>query len=112
MNVKGRDQVPTEGTALGGREYITWMAPTDDLVPQSQWTGWLCELVQRVLSGARTNLIARKAQKLEEFVTDYQDAFATKNDDCGRTEFTVTYALATLVRSVSFTDSDRPNRPR
>jgi hypothetical protein len=39
-----------------------------------------------VLSGARPNLNTRESQNLEEFITEFQDVFTTKSDDCGRTD--------------------------
>jgi hypothetical protein len=46
----------------------------------------LCEQAQGVVSGARPNLDTREAQNLEQFIIEFQDIFATKYDDCERTD--------------------------
>jgi hypothetical protein len=66
-----------------------------------------------VVSGARPNLSTREAQKLEEFISEFQEVLATKSDDYGRTEFKIASTPATLVRSVSlFADYRWPSRLR
>jgi hypothetical protein len=83
-NLTNQDQVIKEGTTLGYCEPITWTAPIYDLENQPRSTRGLGKQLQGLVSGARPNLNTREAQMLEEFVTEYQDVFATKSGDYGR----------------------------
>jgi hypothetical protein len=42
--------------------------------------------MKRLPSGGKPNLRTRESQRLEESVTEFQEVFATKNYDCGRTD--------------------------
>jgi hypothetical protein len=57
-----------------------WTAPIDDLEAPTQKTQGLCKQLQGVLSGATKNMNAKEAQKLSEFINEFQDIFATKSD--------------------------------
>jgi hypothetical protein len=85
-NVSDQHEVQAGGISLGRCEPVVWASPTDDLEPQPERTRGLCEQLQRVVSCARPNLKSREAHGLEEFITEFQDVFATKSDDCGRTD--------------------------
>lgn len=66
---------------------VMWTVPTNSLDPPTQKTlGGVCEWLQGVWSGVRLNLNTRGAQKLEEFITGFQDIFTMKSDDCGQTD--------------------------
>jgi hypothetical protein len=86
VNVSEQDQVQGGGSTLDCCELVTWTAPIDALEPTTQKMQGHCEQLQRVVSGARSNLNTREAQKWEEFITDFQDLFATKRDEYGGIE--------------------------
>jgi hypothetical protein len=54
-----------------------------------------------VVSGVRLYLSNRETQKLEEFITEFQDIFKRKSDAYGQTEFTTALIPVTPVQSVS-----------
>jgi hypothetical protein len=53
-------------------------------------------------SGAGPKLSRREAQNLEEFITEFQDIFATKSDDYGRPD--------SIYHSIDFDDATLPVR--
>lgn len=83
-HVSDRDRVLAGDTTLDSSEPVTCAASIDSLEFLPQRTRWLCEQLGGVVSGARQNLNARETQKLGEFITEFQDIFATKGDDYGR----------------------------
>jgi hypothetical protein len=83
MNVTNQDQVLGEGTTIRHGEPVTWAASLDD---QEQRPRDLCKELKDMVSGTRPNLNKKEANVLEEFIAEFQDVFATKNGDYGRTD--------------------------
>jgi hypothetical protein len=85
MNVTSQDQVLSDGTTIGHGEPAVWAATIDDKKPEPRRKRGLKKL-REVIVGARPDLSIREAHALEELIADYQDVFATKSGDHGRTE--------------------------
>jgi hypothetical protein len=81
INVTNQDQILGEGTTIGHGEPVTWAASVDDQEQQPRRMRWLCKEL-----GARPNLYTKEANVLEEFIAEFQDVFATKSGDYGRTD--------------------------
>jgi hypothetical protein len=62
------------------------MVLLDDLEPQPQRTWGPSEHLQWVVSSVKPNLSTKEAQKMGEFISEFQDIFATESDDYGQTD--------------------------
>jgi hypothetical protein len=78
VNVTDGDQVLSGGTVVGHCEPVTWIAPVGDQEHHPQATQRPYKQLQDVISDPKPNLDLTETRTLEKFITDFQDAFATR----------------------------------